>query len=109
MNAPIPEISAVEAASRRDSDSNVVLLDVREHKELLIAQINGAQHIPMGDIPGRVQHLDPDKTLIVFCHHGARSYNVAAWLRRQGFENVLSLAGGIDAWSTEVDPRVPRY
>lgn len=109
MSFPVPEISPHEAAARRDSDANVVLLDVREPKELLLARIEGALHIPMGDIPGRVQHLDPERTLIVFCHHGVRGGNVAVWLRQQGFTNVLNLAGGIDAWSVEVDPRVPRY
>ncbi len=105
----IPEISATEAAARRDAGSDVVLLDVREPEELAIARVTGALHIPMGDIPSRVQQLDADKTLIVFCHHGRRSYNVAAWLKQQGFERVLSMAGGIDAWSQEVDPGVPRY
>jgi rhodanese-related sulfurtransferase len=109
VSSPVSQLSPAEAASRRDSDPNVVLLDVREHEELLLARIEGARHIPMGDIPGHLQRLDPDKTLIVFCHAGKRSYAVAAWLQKQGFENVFSMAGGIDAWATEVDPRIPRY
>jgi rhodanese-related sulfurtransferase len=109
MKHSVPEMTAAEAAARRETDPNIVLLDVREHDEVALARIDGAQHIPMGDIPGRLQHLDPERTLIVFCHKGARSYRVAAWLRQQGLENVFNMAGGIDAWSLEVDPTVPRY
>jgi rhodanese-related sulfurtransferase len=61
-------------------------------------------------VPARAhQELDPEAHLTVMCHHGQRSLNVTAWLRNQGFENVQSLRGGIDAWSAEVDPKVPRY
>ncbi len=66
--------------------------------------------MPMGDIPSRAnQELDPDEPIVVICHAGVRSMNVTIWLRNNGFENVQSLRGGIDAWSREVDPSVPRY
>jgi len=66
--------------------------------------------MPMGDVPGRAhQELDPEEHIVVLCHHGVRSINVTAWLRNQGFEQAQSLRGGIDAWSAEVDPSVPRY
>jgi rhodanese-related sulfurtransferase len=66
--------------------------------------------MPMGDVPSRAhQELDPDERLVVFCHAGVRSMNVTVWLRNQGFEQVQSLRGGIDAWSVEVDPTVARY
>ncbi|GMU82930.1 MAG: hypothetical protein AMXMBFR47_28010 [Planctomycetota bacterium] len=87
----------------------VLLLDCREHKELVLARIEGALHIPMGDIPSRQTELDPDRPTIVFCHKGARSYKVAAFLLEQGFTDVKSMAGGIDAWSAQVDASVPRY
>jgi rhodanese-related sulfurtransferase len=61
-------------------------------------------------VPSRAhQELDPEERLLLVCHHGVRSMNVAAWLRNQGFENAQSLRGGIDAWSLEVDPSVSRY
>jgi rhodanese-related sulfurtransferase len=66
--------------------------------------------MPMGDVPSRAhQELDPDERLVVFCHAGVRSMNVTVWLRNQGFEQVQSLRGGIDAWSVEVDSTVARY
>ena len=64
----------------------------------------------LGDIPSRAhQELDPEEHLVLMCHHGMRSMNVAVWLRNQGFEQAQSLRGGIDAWSAQVDPSVPRY
>src|ERR1700748_1957159 len=77
---------------------NVVLVDVREPWERETAKIEGSLFIPMGDIPARAQKLDPDDRVIVVCHHGVRSLNVAAWLRQQGYEKAQSMAGGIDRW-----------
>jgi len=86
------------------------LLDVREPWEFEVARIEGARLIPMGDVPGRAhQELDPDEHIVVYCHRGVRSMNVTAWLRQQGFEKVQSMAGGIDAWSRRIDPKVPVY
>jgi rhodanese-related sulfurtransferase len=66
--------------------------------------------MPMGEVTARAHHeLDPEERLVVVCHRGIRSMNVTAWLRNQGFEEVQSLRGGIDAWSAEVDASVPRY
>lgn len=88
----------------------MVLLDVREPQEQAVARIEGSLLMPMGDVPGRVhQELDPDAHIITICHHGVRSMNVAVWLRNQGFEKTQSLRGGIDAWSTQVDPTLARY
>jgi rhodanese-related sulfurtransferase len=86
------------------------LIDVREPSEFEAARIEGATLIPMGDVPSRAhQELDPDEHIVVYCHHGVRSLNVTAWLRQQGFEKSQSMAGGIDAWSRRVDPKVPLY
>jgi rhodanese-related sulfurtransferase len=86
------------------------MIDVREPWEHATARIEPSTHIPMGDIPARAhQEIDPEEHLTVICHHGQRSLNVTAWLRNQGFENVQSLRGGINAWSAEIDPQVPRY
>ena len=86
-----------------------MFLDVREPAEHAVARIEGATLIPMREIPGRAGELDPEGEIVVFCHHGSRSAMVVDWLRRNGFSRAINLAGGIDAWSCEVDPSVPRY
>ena len=95
--------------AREGKRSDFLLLDVREHVEYQIAQVEGSLLIPMGEIPSRLQDLDPDAHIVTMCHAGVRSMNVAVWLRDQGFERVQSMRGGIDAWSRTVDPNVPRY
>ena len=104
-----PEISPDAYLAARSSATAPVLLDVREPWEVETASLPGATLIPMGDIPSRLQELDPDQPTVVLCHHGARSLNVTMWLRQQGFEHVQSLAGGIDGWSRSIDPSIPRY
>lgn len=88
-----------------------LLLDCREPAEYETARIEGSQLIPMRDIPQRVKELEPYRQgrIVVHCHHGGRSLRVTNWLRQQGFTNVQNMAGGIDAWSQEIDPAVPRY
>ncbi len=104
------EITAEELKQAIDRQkSEFKILDVREPWERQTAAILPSDHIPMQDIPSRLQELDPDEEMVVYCHHGIRSLNVAAWLRQQGFENVRSLRGGIDQWSRRVDPKVPTY
>ena len=105
----IDEIDPVALKHRRDQGDDVFVLDVREPQEIEIAPFPGAAHIPMGDIPSRLTELDPDRETVVVCHHGVRSAQVAMYLARMGFEHVLNLTGGIDAWSLEVDPAIPRY
>lgn len=98
------------AANLGSAEGAPVLLDVREPWEVATAQIAGSKSIPMGEIPARAfQELDPDAHIITICHAGVRSMNVALWLRNMGFDKVQSLSGGIDSWSREVDPSVPRY
>jgi rhodanese-related sulfurtransferase len=97
-------------ASELQREGKIKIIDVREPWEYATAHIEGSVLIPMGEIPARAhQELDPDDRLLVMCHHGARSLSVTNWLRQQGFESAQSIAGGIDAWSREVDPKVPRY
>jgi rhodanese-related sulfurtransferase len=92
------------------SPERPIILDVREPWEYQAARIEGSTLIPIGDIPSRAfNELDPEAHIVTLCHHGVRSMNVAVWLRNQGFENARSLRGGIDAWSSEIDPTVPRY
>src|SRR5690242_20228463 len=103
------EITPEEVKQERDSNTAFLLLDVREPWEVETARIAGSRHIPMGDVPAHLPELDPDERIIVVCHHGVRSLNVAAWLRQQGFDHVQSMRGGIDAWSRVIDRSVPVY
>ncbi|MGH9441204.1 MAG: rhodanese-like domain-containing protein [Thermoanaerobaculia bacterium] len=102
------EIDPLEAAGRRGREE-AVLLDVREEFEREIAAIEGSLWIPMREIPSRAAELPRDREIIVFCHHGGRSAQVAMYLLRNGHSNVRNLSGGIDAWSTVVDNSVRRY
>jgi rhodanese-related sulfurtransferase len=106
------ETSPHDIQRRIDAGEPLLLIDVREPEEFAITRIEGATLIPMRDIPASLQQLEAkasEATLIVFCHHGVRSLNVAHWLREQGVPACQSMAGGIDAWSTQIDPSVPRY
>ena len=105
----IPEILPQDLKARLDKGDAVVLLDVREPEEVEIVQLLGSVHIPMGDIPGRLHELDPDKEIIVYCHHGVRSMRVAMFLAQHDFGQVKNLAGGIDAWAIAVAPGMMRY
>jgi rhodanese-related sulfurtransferase len=111
MNNLNLEITPVEAKAKVEA-GKAVLIDVREPGEHQIARIEGAELIPMNTVPQKLQYLEglaDEKLLIVHCHHGMRSLNVVDWLRRQGVSNCQSMAGGIELWSAQVDPRVPRY
>jgi len=108
----VPELSPSEFVKRWPNyarGEGVVLLDVREPAELAAAAVDGALHIPMREVPARLAELESDTPLVVMCHSGGRSARVADYLRGAGFDKVFNLRGGIDAWSTEVDSRVPRY
>lgn len=85
-----------------------VLLDVREPWEFELCHLEGAQHIPMHLVPVRCDELNPDQDIVVICHHGARSFQVAMFLENKGF-GVQNLSGGVEAWATEVDPTMRRY
>ncbi|MCA9053930.1 MAG: rhodanese [Planctomycetaceae bacterium] len=91
--------------------ADFLLLDCREQQEYDTARIDGATLVPMSELRDRVSELEEhrQRSIVVYCHHGARSLRVAGWLRQQGFGDVRSLSGGIDCWSTEIDPSVPRY
>ena len=104
------EISAAELKKLRDENPTLTILDVREPWEVATASLTGSKDIPMGEVPARAHtELDPDGRIVVLCHHGMRSLSVTTWLRREGFDQAQSLAGGIDGWSREVDPKVPLY
>jgi len=91
------------------SGDKPVLLDVREGWELNICALPDALHIPMGQIPARVEELDPEQELVVICHHGVRSRRVAHFLASRGFYKLYNLQGGVDAWAREIDPAMHTY
>jgi rhodanese-related sulfurtransferase len=102
----------ITPAGLQSSLETVVLLDVREPFEHAIARLDGARVIPMGSVPSalpEIERLSEDALIVVYCHHGIRSLNVVHWLRGRGVDNCVSLAGGIDRWSREIDASVPRY
>lgn len=106
----VPETTPARVKVRLDAgDPRLVLLDVREPEEIALARLDGALHVPMGDVPSALARLDRERNYVVVCHHGVRSAFVCAFLLARGYLRVENLAGGIDAWSVEVDPAVPRY
>ncbi len=92
-----------------ETPGHVLLIDVREPHEVEICRIPGATPIPMRQIPENVGTLPKDKHLLIHCHHGGRSLRVTQYLRANGYDAVSNVAGGIEAWSLEIDPTVPRY
>lgn len=104
----IPEITPAEFVARRDRGDALTLLDVREEWELGVASVPGIVHIPMGDVQARSGELDRDQEVVVMCRSGRRSLEVAKFLQQNGFR-VVNLAGGILAWSREVDATIPTY
>ncbi len=103
------EISAAELQLERSRKPDLVLVDVREPREAEIARIDGARNIPLRELPGRLAELPGHGEIVTLCHHGPRSLKAREILKGAGFSSVRSLAGGIDAWSREVDDTVPRY
>lgn len=105
------QLSAWFAAAPQGGEP--LVLDVREPWELQTASVRAEGFelaaIPMGELPARLAELDPARPVACLCHHGARSLRVAAFLQHNGFEQVANVTGGIDAWSQERDPAVPRY
>jgi rhodanese-related sulfurtransferase len=108
---PIPfEITPAEVKAKQDAGEALRLIDVREPFEHALCRLEGARLLPMRSIPQHLQELDDDgPPIVVFCHHGVRSLSVVEWLRRHGIEDCRSMSGGIDLWSVQIDPAVPRY
>jgi len=107
---PPLEISVTEAHALLQRDkSTALLIDVREPREVEICSVAGSEKIPMGQIPAAISNLPRDRHLLVLCHHGGRSMRVTQFLRANGFPNVTNIAGGIEAWATEVEPGMNRY
>lgn len=102
-------IQPSEVQSLRDKGEKFIFLDVREDEELAIAKIADTLHIPMGDVPSKVNLLDDEIPIIVFCHHGQRSALVTQFLKQLDFDDVRNMQGGIEAWAIEIDTNISRY
>lgn len=105
---PFAEITPEELKARLEAGPAPALLDVREPWEHAICALPGARLIPMEELPFRVDELDREREVVVYCHQGIRSAAVVQWLRAQGIPAV-NLCGGIDAWTLAVDPSLRRY
>jgi sulfur-carrier protein adenylyltransferase/sulfurtransferase len=103
------EMSVDELKRWQDEGRDFVILDVRSPQEHEVANIEGAQLIPLQELPDRLGELDPAATIVAHCHHGGRSARAVNFLRNMGFSRAINLAGGIDDWSERIDPSVPRY
>lgn len=108
----VKELTPQQLQEKLESDpDSLLLLDCREQQEYELVRLEGARLIPMSELAERVEEIRDyqDQPIAVYCHHGVRSQRVAHWLAQQGFSDVSSLAGGIDRWSLEVQPSLPRY
>ena len=103
------EITPAEVKARLDGNEPLLLVDVREPWEFEMCRIQGAKLVPLGSVAANLQMIDAADDVVVYCHHGRRSLEAVAWLRQQGVEGARSMAGGIERWSREIDPNVPRY
>ena len=105
----IPSLTPAELAQWQQENRPLVLLDVREASEVAYCALPKHIHIPMPLVPLRHNELPDDCPIVVYCHHGIRSHQVALFLQHAGFDDVYNLQGGIDAWSQHIDPSLPRY
>ena len=103
------EISPQDLKVRLDQNDRPLLLDVRQDWETRLCRLDNAVHIPIEEIELRVEELNPEEEIVVYCHQGVRSAAVAEYLRQLGFKNVKNLAGGLDYWAQTVDPAMRRY
>lgn len=107
----IKQISVVELKAKLDSGEKIHLLDVRNEDEREYCRISPSQFIPLPELILRAGEVEPEENIpiVVYCHHGVRSLRAAGILMQAGVGNVISLAGGIDAWSMLIDSKIPRY
>jgi rhodanese-related sulfurtransferase len=112
MNTSLPlEISCRAVKEKLDAGEDLLLLDCRERSEFELVSIAGTLLLPMSEMMARAAELDAhrERPIVVLCHVGGRSAQVAAWLRERNFPQAQSMAGGIDAWAVEIDPSLARY
>ncbi len=108
---PSLEIDVEQVKAMIDAGEPLVLLDCREQAEYDLVHLDNSLLVPMSEIQNRLDELTSfqESPLVVYCHLGGRSLQVTHWLRQQGYANTVSMAGGIDAWSQQIDPALPRY
>ena len=110
MQASFPQqCEAEELQSMLQSSDAPCLIDVREKWEVDICQLPGAIHIPLGQLPNRLDDLPRDRDIVVYCHHGVRSLQASSMIRMAGFSRSTSLRGGIDAWANRIDVNIKKY
>jgi rhodanese-related sulfurtransferase len=103
------QIEPREVKQRLDRGAKLLIVDVREQWEYDICKIQGAKLVPLRTLPASLTVFEGAEDVVVYCHHGMRSLDATVWLRSQGIEKARSMAGGIERWSTDIDPGVPRY
>ncbi|HEY0074840.1 MAG TPA: molybdopterin-synthase adenylyltransferase MoeB [Abditibacteriaceae bacterium] len=106
---PVEAINARQLQEALATGRKLTLLDVREPQEWDIATLPGAKLIPLNDLPSRMNELDTADEMVVYCHHGMRSARAIGFLQKMGFSKLKNLAGGIDAWASQIDTEMPRY
>lgn len=103
----------LQQCAQQSPEATPIVLDVREPWEVATASVKPQgfelRHMPMASIPARLHEIPRDRPIACLCHHGGRSAQVAYFLHRQGYEDVVNIAGGIHAWAAELDPSVPQY
>lgn len=109
MSGVYPIEVTVHDLKRALDEGSATVVDVREPWEADVAKIEGTLLVPLSVFAAQAKELPRDKPILIHCHHGGRSMQATQWLRRNGFDRVSNVAGGIDAWSREIDPAVPRY
>jgi rhodanese-related sulfurtransferase len=103
-------VTVTELKARLDEGENLRLIDVRESDEWSLVHLPGAELIPLSQFQQRATgELSPEETIVLYCHHGMRSARAQGFLKAQGFDKVINLTGGIDAWAVQVDPGMKRY
>lgn len=105
----VPTWSVQDVKARLDTGEPLILLDIREGQELAISRLDGAAHLPLSQLPARLDEIPRDHTVVVFCRSGVRSANLIAQLKPAGYTNLINMAGGINAWAREIDPALPLY
>ncbi len=108
-NMPFKAASPREIKQRLDAGDDLTLIDVREPEEVQIAAIEGAEVYPLSQAASWIDTLPRDRELVIFCHHGGRSAQVAMALVQRGYTQLTNMTGGIDQWSQQVDPSIRRY
>ena len=103
------EITPKQVKERLERGEKFMLVDVREPWEHQLCRIEGAKLVPLGTVASNLQMFEAAEDVVLYCHHGRRSLDAAAWLQQHGVDGARSMAGGIERWSSEVDPSVPRY